>query len=127
MDLVMLGAFGDFCSKMSGMLKIVGFVLTIFKIIIPVIIVIYGIIDLGKAVTASKDDEIKKAVKQLGYRLAAGVMIFFVPTLILMVFGWISDYNGLMSDDQFQICHDCLLKPNSGNCSGEGLTAGDSE
>ena len=121
MDLVMLGAFENFCTQMSGMLKIVGWVITIFKIAIPVVIVIFGIIDLGKAVTASKDDEIKKALKQLGYRLAAGVMIFFVPTLVLLVFGWISDYNNLMSESEFQVCQDCLLKPGSASCEGVGL------
>ena len=121
MNLFMLGAFGNFCSEMSGMLKLVGYVLTIFKVVIPIIIVIFGIIDLGKAVTASKDDEIKKALKQLGYRLAAGIMIFFIPTLILLVFGWISDYNNLMDEAEFQVCQDCLLKPGSDNCEGKGL------
>ena len=83
MDLVMLGAFSDFCGEMSGLLKFVGYVLWIFKVAIPILIVIFGIVDLGKAVTASKDDEIKKAMKQLGVRLAAGVLIFFIPTLII--------------------------------------------
>lgn len=119
MDLVMLGAFNNFCSEMSGLLKIVGIVLTIFKVAIPIIIIIFGIIDLGKAVTASKDDEIKKALKQLMYRLAAGIMIFFIPTLIIMVFGWISDYNKYMTEAEFQVCQDCLLL--TGDCEGKGL------
>lgn len=114
MDLVMLGAFSDFCGKMSGMLKIIGYVLWIFKVAIPVIIVIYGIIDLGKAVTASKDDEIKKAMKQLMYRLAAGILIFFVPSLIMFVFELISDYNEIMTASEFEVCKTCVLKP--GDC-----------
>lgn len=119
MDLVMLGAFSDFCSKMSGMLKLVGYVLWIFKVAIPIIIVIFGIIDLGKAVTASKDDEIKKAVKQLMYRLAAGVMIFFIPTLIMFVFELISDYNNIMTASEFNVCETCILKP--GDCEATDL------
>lgn len=122
MDLIMLGAFNDFCTKMSGMLKIVGWVVTVFKFVIPLIIVIYGMIDLGKAVVASKDDEIKKAAKQIGIRLAAGILIFFIPSLVMLVFGWISEYNNLMSDAEFQVCEACILKPNGGDCKGEGLT-----
>ena len=119
MDLVMLGAFNDFCTEMSGMLKLVGYVLWIFKVAIPIIIVIYGIIDLGKAVTASKDDEIKKAVKQLMVRLAAGVLIFFVPSLIMFVFKLISDYNNIMTTSEFNVCETCILKP--GDCETDDL------
>ena len=119
MNLVMLGAFNDFCSEMSGMLKIVGYVVTIFKVAIPLIIVIYGMIDLGKAVVASKDDEIKKAAKQVGVRLAAGILIYFIPSLVMLVFGWISDYNNLMTESEFQVCSNCILKP--GDCEGQGL------
>lgn len=119
MNLVMLGAFSDFCSEMSGMLKFVGYVVTIFKVAIPLIIVIYGMLDLGKAVVASKDDEIKKAAKQIGFRLAAGILIFFVPTLVMLIFGWISDYNDLMTESEFEVCETCILKP--GSCEGRGL------
>ncbi len=119
MNLVMLGALGDFCTKMSGMLKIVGFVLTIFKVAIPLIIVIFGMVDLGKAVVASKEDEIKKAAKQILIRIAAGVLIFFIPTLIIFVFELISDYNELMDESQFDVCKTCILHP--GDCSTDDL------
>lgn len=119
MNIVMLGAFSDFCSTMSGMLKIIGYVLTIFKIVIPLLIVIYGMIDLGKAVVASKDDEIKKAAKQIGIRLAAGILIYFIPSLILLVFSWISDYNNLMNEAEFEVCQTCILHP--GQCQATGL------
>ena len=115
MELVMLGAIDSFCSDMSGMLKFVGYVLWIFKVVIPLIIVIMGMIDLGKATMASKDDEIKKALKQLMFRLIAGVLIFFIPTLIMFIFGMISDFNNIMSETQFEICETCILRP--GNCS----------
>ncbi len=43
--------------------------------------------DLGKAVVGSKDDDIKVASKRLMYRAIAGVLIFFVPTVVMWLFG----------------------------------------
>ena len=117
MDLVMLGAIGEICSQLAGPLKLVGYVLWIFKVAIPVIIVIMGIMDLGKAVTASKDDEIKKAMKQLMIRLVAGLLIFFIPTLIMFVFRLITDFNDVVDETQFEICEACILRPNSNKCA----------
>lgn len=121
MNLVMLGALDNFCSSMSGMLKIVGIVLWIFKVAIPLIIVILGMVDLGKAVMASKDDEIKKSLKQLMYRLAAGILIFFVPSFVMFVFGLITDYNDIMSETEFDVCKTCVLSP--GKCSTDQIEA----
>lgn len=117
MNLVMLGAMDSFCTTMSGMLKIVGIVLWIFKVAIPLIIVIFGMVDLGKAAAASKDDEIKKALKQLGYRLAAGILIFFIPSIIMWIFGLVTEYNNIMDETQFDVCKTCILEPS--NCNSE--------
>ena len=105
MNLVMLGAVSEFCTKMAGPLKFVGIVLWIFKIAIPVIIVVMGMIDLGKAVTASKDDEIKKAMKQLMVRLISGVLIFFIPTIVGFAFG-LAD--GFDQEGDYSVCRDCI-------------------
>ena len=117
MNLVMLGGIGDFCKNMAGILKFVGIVLWIFKIAIPVIIVIMGMLDLGKAVTASKDDEIKKAMKQLAIRLLSGVLIFFIPTIIMFVFRIISEFNTIENETGFSICEACILKPTGETCT----------
>ena len=122
MNLALLGGFSEFCSETSGILKIVGIVVSIFKFVIPLLIIIYGMIDLGKAVVASKDDEIKKAAKSIGFRLAAGILIFFIPTIVMMIFGWVNSYNELMDESEFQVCQDCILHPRGGNCEGKGIT-----
>ena len=70
------------CSDLWEIWQIIGWVLWIFKIVIPVIIIVFGMIDLGKAVVASKDDEIKKSVKSLIMRAIAGIIMFFVPTIL---------------------------------------------
>lgn len=123
MNLVMFGAIGDFCAQMAGPLKFVGIVLWIFKIAIPVIIVIMGIMDLGKAVTASKDDEIKKAMKQLAVRLVSGVLIFFIPTIIMFVFRIMTEFNTIEGQTGFTICEACILSPTGATCNSAAVDA----
>ncbi len=113
MELLSLGAVDitQFCTKMGGMLKLVGYVLTFFKIAIPLLIVALGMFDFGKAVVAEKEDEIKKQTKRLIYRVIAGIVIFFVPSIVLFIFENIGDYSAQKDAAAFQVCEDCLLRP----------------
>lgn len=99
-----------FCAGTSSVWKLVGNILSVFKIVIPLLIIIFGMIDLGKAVVASKDDEVKKAAKQLMMRLIAGVVIFFIPTIVGFCFGLADGFNG---DGDYKICETCITNPDS--------------
>ncbi len=99
-----------FCAETWSIWKLIGDILTIFKIVIPVIIIIMGAIDLGKAVVSSKEDEIKKATGSLMRRFIAGIIIFFVPTIVNVVFGVIDNFNGDVKSD-FSVCSTCLASP----------------
>ncbi len=117
----MLGAFdlATFCDQTQQILVFVGWAVTIFKIAIPFIIIFYGIMDLGKAVTASKEDEIKTAAKRLLFRAIAGVCIFFIPSVVLWLFSTVEDFSS--SSDGFAACQTALLKPwASGGNDGTG-------
>lgn len=108
------------CHEAKDILGFAGWVLTIFKIAIPLLILAFGMFDFGKAVTAGKDDEIKKSAKSLMVRAIAGVIIFFIPTLVLWLFGGINDYNKASSHGDFSVCRDCILYPwNCGKDTGE--------
>ena len=100
----------QFCTKTAIVWKFVGNILSVFKIVIPLLIIIFGMIDLGKAVVASKDDEIKKAAKQLLMRLIAGVVMFFVPTIVGFAFG-LAD--GINEGSDYGVCETCITNPSS--------------
>ncbi len=104
-----------FCQGTAKVWKLVGKILLVFKIVIPLLVVIFGMIDLGKAVVASKDDEIKKAAKSLGMRALAGVLIFFIPTIVAFVFNMVDSFS---EDTDYQTCADCITKPNSCDVNG---------
>ncbi len=108
------------CSDLWEIWQVLGWVLLVFKIVIPIIIIIFGMIDLGKAVVASKDDEIKKSIKSLAMRAIAGIVIFFIPTLIGTIF---SILDGFDRDGEYHVCEVCITKPSE--CS--GATAGQTD
>lgn len=65
----------------------------IIQIGIPIILIVLGTLDLGKAVIASKEDEIKNAQKMLIKRCIYAVMVFFVVLIVKLVFGLFADTN----------------------------------
>ena len=108
----------NFCAgSRLGVFTTIGWVFWIAKILVPIVLIALGCIDLGKAVIASKDDEIKKSVKTLVIRIVAGIIIFFVPTLINLVVNLINGSDVYTGED-FGTCTHCLLVPTDPNCPG---------
>lgn len=62
-------------------------VFPIIQIGIPIILIVMGSIDLGKAVLSSDDKEIKGATSKLIKRAIAAVAIFFVTTIVSLLMG----------------------------------------
>lgn len=91
LDLVQLMAT-DPC---NGLLPVVQFIrrgiFPIIQIGIPIILIIMGSIDLGKAVMSSDDKEIKGATSKLIKRVIMAVAIFFVVTIVTLVMNLFSN------------------------------------
>lgn len=106
----------NFCKgTVQGVFTTLGWVFFVVKIVIPILLIVFGSIDLGKAVISSKDDEIKKSVKTLVVRTIAGIIIFFVPTILGLFVKLIDNsdvYNGTFWD-----CTKCMLDPLNNTCS----------
>lgn len=105
------------CSSLAPIWQIIGWVLWVFKIAIPIVIIVFGMIDLGKAVVASKDDEIKKSVKSLVMRAIAGIVIFFIPTLIGAIFSLVGEFrDDTAYKKEYKICSECITHPGDNTC-----------
>lgn len=59
----------------------------IIQLAIPIILIIMGSIDLGRAVLSSDDKQIKEATGRLLKRAIAAVAVFFVTTLVYLLMG----------------------------------------
>lgn len=117
MDLLLIGATFDLCSKGAPIMQFVGYILLGFKIVIPLLLLVLGSFELGKAIVAQKDDEIKGATSKLVKKLIVGVVIFFIPTIISLVFGLVADFNKDEVTDEYKICQDCISRPTSIDCT----------
>ena len=116
-SLLLLGAgAGTFCSDTHEILGLVGWALTIFKIVIPLIIIALGLIDLGKAAVSSKPEEIKKSATSLAWRIAGGILIFFIPTIVMLVFGFVSKFSDSQSQVDWNVCYKCITAPWDSTC-----------
>lgn len=100
----------DFCSDSKPIWKFIGNVINILQIAIPVIIVLLGTIDLGKAVMAGEDKKIKEAQKMLLMRLIYGVAIFFIVVIVQIIFGLVADQGASTNS----VCFSCVASP--GKC-----------
>ncbi|MGN0993039.1 MAG: hypothetical protein ACI4PE_03880, partial [Bacilli bacterium] len=94
----------SFCADSASIWKFIGEIVYIIRIVIPVIIILLGTIDLGKAVMAGEDKKIKEAQKAFIKRLIYGVAVFFIFTFVKIVFGLL----GVETDQgDTKICWDC--------------------
>ena len=100
----------DFCSQTSDLLKLIGVAITIIKIVIPIILIVFGMLDMGKAVTAGKDDEIKKQAIIFLKRAIAAVLVFFVPTIVGLIMTAANSSNANGANDYTQCLSDLGLK-----------------
>ena len=96
------------CERLKEPLKFIGHIVTIFKIVIPLLLIVFGIMDFFKAVTAGKDDEIKKSTKTFAFRVLAGVVIFFLPTIVSFVFSMVDSWAEVEGD--FDACQKCVFR-----------------
>lgn len=81
--------------------------LPLIQIGIPILLIVLGTIDLGKAVIASKEDEIKNAQKMLVKRLIYAVAVFLVVTIVSLVFGLFSSTDNQEIENDAASWQDC--------------------
>ena len=66
----------------------------ILQIGIPIILIVLGTLDLGKAVISSDDKAVKEAQSKLIKRCIYAILVFFIVTLISVVFSMIGNVAG---------------------------------
>ena len=81
----------DSCNGLLPIVKLIRQgVFSIIQIGIPIILIVMGSIDLGKAVLSSDDKKIKEAQGMLIKRCISAVLVFFVVTIVTLVMNLIA-------------------------------------
>lgn len=78
----------------NSIINIVHTIVNLIKIAVPIILIILGMLDMGKAVASQKEDDIKKGQKTLMSRCITAAIIFFVVAIVQLLMGIISNATG---------------------------------
>ena len=76
----------------TDLLSIIGIAKTVLRVLqigIPIILLIFGTIDMGKAVMAGDEKEIKAATNILIKRAVAAVIVFLLFMVVSVITGWV--------------------------------------
>ena len=106
----------NFCSEdgVKMTLNIIGYVVFSLKMIVPLLLIIMGSLDFSKALISSDDKAIKDALGKLIRRIIAGIIVFFIPTILNYAFSLINEVSNNQAN--FTECSSCLFTPFNG-CS----------
>ena len=61
-------------------------VINIIKIAVPLLLIVWGMLDFAKAIIAKKEDDIKSHQKMFVSRMISAVLVFFIIFVVQLVF-----------------------------------------
>ncbi len=73
----------DSCMGLTPIVRVIKHgVFPIVQLGIPILLIVFGTIDLGKAVIASEEKEVKAAQSRLIKRFIYAALVFFISTMV---------------------------------------------
>lgn len=100
----------NFCNQETVKAFIfIGNIIQIAKILVPLIIIVMGMVDFGRAVFSDDERAISKCVVSLLKRIVAGIVIFFIPTIVYAIIDVLEPSEMNNYNNKFT-CSKCVLK-----------------
>ena len=113
----------NICSSENTTLKVfqvIGYILFILKILVPIIIIVLGVIEFGKAALSGDEKANTTSFKTLMMRIITGVTIFFIPTILDFALSLVQGTKDAAS--KYDGCTTCMFDPFSEDCKPKNLT-----
>ena len=101
------GALGSDVAIDTKIVDVVHVIILAIQIFVPIVLVIYGMLDLAKAVMGQKEDENKKGQQKYIKRIIAAAIVFFVITIVKMVLSFLA--GGTENGSIYQ-CVNCFIE-----------------
>lgn len=113
------GSINSICKNLSPLIQILGYFILIYKIFLPLILIVIISVDLTKVIVSNKSDELKKCLKNMVIKLALSILIFFVPMISMLIMSFIGQFEYIKNDSgiDYNICYDCMFNPTSSRCN----------
>ena len=100
----------EVCGGLLPIVKVIVSVIKVIMIIIPIALIVFGTIDLGKAVIASDEKEVKAAQKRLIQRFIYAALVFFVPTLVYFAMNMVASSEEEIDTTSWRACWNAAMK-----------------
>lgn len=74
-----------------AILGVVRLAVRILQILVPIALILWGTIDIGKAVIAGDEKKMKEAQKPFVKRVIAAIIVFLIPFLVTLIMNYFTD------------------------------------
>lgn len=114
---VLAGVCGTYLGSAEGipskLAHVIYLIIRAIQVVVPILLIIWGMLDLGKAVMAQKEDEIKKGQQTFTKRVIAAILVFFVVAITQLIIGLFAEggNNGGLAS-----CMNAIIKCSSDPC-----------
>ena len=69
----------------NELFNIVALIIRIIKIVVPILLIIWGMLDFAKSVIAKSEDDVKKYRKAFVQRLISGILVFLIVVIVQLI------------------------------------------
>ncbi len=104
-DSKLLSCGGKLSDIPSALPKVTSTLYTVIQIVVPILLVIFGMIDLVKGVIAQKDEEIKNGQRLLLKKIIVAIAIFFMFVIVKFIISIAADSSSGIIE-----CAECFIE-----------------
>ena len=111
LDILVCNLGGTPVDASNALVQIVSLIVTLIKIAIPIILVLFGMIDLAKAVMSNDEKEMKGAQTKLIKRVVYAVLVFLVFSIVQILVGVLGNTSADTTDKSNNVagCLACFI------------------
>ncbi len=77
----------------SSIVSLVHTIIVMIQVVVPLLLIIWGMIDFAKAVIGGDEDKIKAGQKTFMKRLIAAIVVFLVVTIVTLLINLVGSLN----------------------------------
>lgn len=103
-----MNATDNICGKgdtdLGPVFGVLGYVILGIKIVVPIMLILFGMLQMATAVMSNDDKKIKEAQKGLINKIIAAVIVFLIFTLVTFLMS-------IIGDDEWKSCMNCVNTP----------------
>lgn len=85
MELINMLATCESFTIPSTITKLVHLIIVLIQVVVPILLIIWGMIDFAKAVIGGDEDKVKAGQKIFIKRLIAAILVFLVVTIVQLL------------------------------------------